>query len=380
MSDELERTSEMKGRFGILGRVEPWLRGIALVIWAFIGVTRFEPKAWVLPFAAYGALMVLGGYRDRFSTRFNLGLLVLQSVSVLALPRLGLPGFEGMLLSFVVVQLPAVISLRASALWLVAQLVVLWPIVWPFNTLTQMFELTGAYSGFSTFALLVHWARLQERRARAELARSNAALLATRALLVEGSRQAERLRISRELHDSLGHHLAALSLQLDLAQRQTTGKPAEALARARNISQSSLAEVRKVVAEMQTEAGVDLVPALKALAAGVPSPHIEIRAPDGLNITGGEASHALFRCVQEAITNAVKHAAAKHVWVDLSVDAGTLRITVRDDGGGAREVQPGRGLTGMKARLADLGGDARFRSTVGAGFEVQVTLPMETTT
>ena len=62
---------------------------------------------------------------------------------------------------------------------------------------------------------------------------------------------------------------------------------------------------------MQTEQGIDLVPALKALAAGVPAPRIEIPRADALSLADGETSHALFRCMQEAITNAVKHAAAK---------------------------------------------------------------------
>src|SRR5205085_1739354 len=137
-----------------------------------------------------------------------------------------------------------------------------------------------AYSAFSAFALLIHWTRMQERRARAELAKSNASLLATRAMLVEGSRQTERLRISRELHDSLGHHLTALGLQLELAQRQSNGKVGESLARARSIAQESLSEVRNVVSTMQAERGIDLVAALKALAGGVPAPRITIRGPE----------------------------------------------------------------------------------------------------
>jgi signal transduction histidine kinase len=361
----------------VLGPLEPLLRGIALIIWLFIGVTRFDGslRSWALPWLGYGLMMVLAGFHARLPRPWSVAVLALQSLSVLAMPRLGLVGFEGMFLAWVVVQLPTVLSLRTSAMWAVAQAVVLWPIVRPFNNLTQMTEISGASLGFSTFALLVHWVRQRERRARAELAKSNAALLATRAMLVEGSRQAERLRISRELHDSLGHHLTALNLQLDLAQRQVAGAPLEALARARAIGTTSLAEVRKVVAAMQTEQGIDLVPALKALAAGVPTPHIEIRAPESLTLGSGEESHALFRCIQEAITNAVKHASAKHVWVDISQSGQALNITVRDDGGGAREVIMGRGLTGMAARINALGGQAWFRSSPGTGFEVRVTLP-----
>src|SRR5258708_35649791 len=122
----------------------------------------------------------------------------------------------------------------------------------------------GACAGFVAFALVAHWLHMQERRARSELAKSNAALLAARAMLVEGSRQAERLRISRELHDSLGHHLTALGLQLDLAQRSADSK--EPLGRAKKIGGDSLAAVRKVGGGMQARSGIDLGAALKALA------------------------------------------------------------------------------------------------------------------
>ena len=363
----------------ILGPIEPLLRGIVLVIWAFIGLSRFDgsPKLWVLPWLLYAAGVLLSAARDRFPKGFNVAVLAMQTLSVLALPRTGLVGFEGMFLSFVVVQLPTVVSMRTAVIWAIAHIPLLFPLVLEFNNARQQTELFGAYSGFSTFALLVHYVRIREQRARAELARSNASLLATRALVVEGSQQAERLRISRELHDSLGHHLVALGLQLDLAQRQATGPAAEALTRAKDVAKASLAEVRKVVTEMQTEAGVDVIAALKALSAGVPSPRIVIEAPETLAIADGETSHAVFRCVQEAITNAVKHASAQHVWVTLGRTGGELDITVKDDGVGAPALKQGRGLEGITARVEAIGGEAKFESA-GRGFTVRLKVPVPT--
>lgn len=367
----------MKEQTTILGPIEPLLRGIALVIWAFVGITRFDggPKLWLVPWLLYAAGTLLGAARHRLPQAVNVGVLAMMTASVLALPRLGLVGFEGMFLSFVVVQLPSVIGMRASVAWAIAHIPLLLPMVWEFNNARQLMELFGAYSSFSTFALLVHYVRRREQRARAELAQSNASLLATRALVVEGSQQAERLRISRELHDSLGHHLVALGLQLDLAQRQATGPAAEALGRARDIAKGSLAEVRKAVSELQTDVGVDVIASLKALAAGVPVPKILIDAPDELGI-GGEHSHAVFRCVQEAITNAVKHASAQYVWVTIRRDGPGLDITVRDDGAGAPALKKGRGLDGITARVAALGGEASFET--GRGFTVRLKVPVPT--
>ena len=133
--------------------------------------------------------------------------------------------------------------------------------------------------------------------------------------------------------------------------------------------------MRGVVTEMQTGEALDLVAALKAVASGIPAPAIEVHAPDGLALTDKEAVHALFRCVQEAITNAVKHASARHIRVDVTRDAQALRITVQDDGSGVRTVKPGNGLQGMIARLSSLGGEARFTSAPGDGFRVTLELP-----
>jgi len=347
------------------------------VVWAFIGLTRFDgsPKLWLVPWALYMTGMLLGAARSRLPHVVNVALLALQTASVLAMPVTGLVGFEGMFLSFVVVQLPTVISLRASIVWAALHVPLLLPFVWPHNNARQLIEICGASTGFATFALLVHYVRLREQRARAELAQSNASLLATRAMLVEGSRQTERLRISRELHDSIGHHLTALNLQLDLAVRQAAGPAAEALARAKSISQQSLAEVRKVVSEMQAEGGVDVLPALRALASGVPAPKIHIEAPETLAIAGGATSHTVFRCVQEAITNSVKHASAQNVWVTLAANGPKLEVTVRDDGAGAPGFTKGRGLEGMTARVAELGGTARFETANGFTVRLEVPLP-----
>jgi signal transduction histidine kinase len=289
--------------------------------------------------------------------------------------RLGLPGYEGLLLAIVVIQVPIVLSLRHAISWQLGQLVPMMVTVWPYNTMRARFEILGAHSAFCVFALLVFWLHLQERRARAELASSNAALLSTRAMVVEGSRQTERLRISRELHDSLGHHLTALTLQLELAQRLGAGPAVEPLERAKAISRESLGEVRRVVSQMQTPQAMDLVASVKALAGGIPSPRISVAAPEELDVGDPEASHALFRGVQEAITNAVKHAGAQHVWVELARGDQKVTAVVRDDGRGAASVKAGNGLGGMRERVAQVGGAVAFETAPGKGFTVRLEVP-----
>jgi signal transduction histidine kinase len=360
-----------------LGRIEPWLRAVGLATWAFVGFSRgsWTHPTWLLPWLVYGGALVAAALRSQLPDGVNLGLLLVQSAAALVLPSFGFAGFEGLLLSIVVAQVPTVLCFPASVVWAVGQIPFLLVVVFREKGLVEQMDILGAYSAFCAFALLVYWIHLQERRARTELARSHASLLTTRALLVESSLQAERLRISRELHDSLGHHLTALSVQLELATRLTEGAAAKPVELARAISKESLAEVRRVVDASRSSTGVDLVPALRALAAAIPAPVITIEAPDDLSALSGAASHAIFRSVQEAITNSVKHASARHVRVELSRDGSELEVLVHDDGVGARSVSPGNGLEGIRDRIALLGGRAIFEPRPGRGFAMRLRVP-----
>jgi signal transduction histidine kinase len=365
-----------------LGPVEPCLRAIGLAVWAFVGVSRFSGAvpSWLWPWLIYGGAVVVGCLRARLPDSINVGALIVQSAAALALPSFGFAGFEGLLLSVVVAQVPTVLSFRASVVWAVAQLPLLLVVVFRRESVMDRLGTLGAYSAFSVFALLVYWLQLQERRGRRDLAETNAVLLSTRALLVEGSRQGERLRISRDLHDSLGHHLTALSLQLALAEKLAEGRAADPVAKARAIARESLADVRRVVSASRSFVGDDLVAALRAIAAGIPAPRITVHAEGDLPKASDESNHAVFRCVQEAITNSVKHASARQVWVDITSSRERVDIRIRDDGRGVRVLRLGHGLQGIQERASQVGGEVEFTSQPGRGFEVHMSVPTQTAT
>lgn len=366
--------------FAQLGRAEPWLRVVGALIWADVGIIKFfsmgptDPRAWLIPWGVYGLGYLAEAFHRSLPLWLARALLAVQSGSVGLMPVLGFTGLEGLLLAIVVCQLPIVFTLRHAAMLAFAQLFLLFAAVFPYEAPRYIFEIIGAHSSFCVFALLGYRIQQRERQARSSLSDAYAELVETRGLLVENSRQGERLRISRELHDSVGHHLVALGIQLQLAEKQAAQAQLEAVTAAQGISREALAEVRRVVSVMQAPQPLDFGASLKALASRIPSPVIHIEIQPELALPDSERTHALFRCVQEAITNCVKHAEARNVWVTVKAEAGAVDIRVRDDGRGARKLVEGNGLTGIRDRIAHLGGSADFSSSAGRGFELHLTV------
>lgn len=226
------------------------------------------------------------------------------------------------------------------------------------------------------FAFCVGYLAAAEVRGRRELALRNAELLGTRDLLAEGVRLAERLGIARDLHDAAGHHLAALTIQLELARRTSEGRPAEAIERALSAARLLLAEVRDVVSALRRDRAVDLVTALRRLADAAPEPRIDVAVSERLDVPPRIAP-LLLRCAQEGVTNALRHARAATVRVVLEPATGTagVRLVVRDDGRGAASPAPGNGLSGMRERVESAGGRLAFETAPGRGFALTVDLP-----
>ncbi|CAN7198664.1 histidine kinase [Pseudoduganella sp. LjRoot289] len=296
-------------------------------------------------------------------------------------------------------QLAALLPLRRALAWLAVQFLLgvgmdVWVLTGPALHLndksihTMLAVLTSErlvlLLGFA-FAYMMK----QEQRMRVQLATSNAQLRATQSLLGDTVRSSERMRIARDLHDAVGHHLTALKLHLDLAVRQSDSKPAAALGTARELATSLLSEVRGVVSAERQEAEINVRQALRLLCDGIPSPAIALTMDSGADACRPAAAHTLLCCVQEAITNAVRHAGAALLTIDIrrneSGDSVIARIA--DDGRGSGGAPEGNGLSGMRERLAEHGGALRIgssgdgrRSAGGEvrrrGYRLEFTLPI----
>lgn len=281
-----------------------------------------------------------------------------------------------MALVLVAQRLPSVVPRRAATVWIAVQSVLLLAVYWSSLGPTISLTVCGVLLGVQLFAVSRSDLMLQERRAREALEQANAELRATRELLAERSREAERLRISRDLHDTLGHHLSALSIQLDVASRQTEGAAADHVREAHAITRLLLSDVRDVVSRLREDSPVDVVERLAPLTAGAGEPRVHLDAPATLKVNDRARADALVRCVQEIITNATRHAGAVNVWIELVVQDGRVTLRARDDGRGAAAIAMGHGLSGMKERFSALAGEIVFTTSPGEGFCVSGYVPI----
>jgi signal transduction histidine kinase len=240
------------------------------------------------------------------------------------------------------------------------------------------------------FVLLLVNALLTERQSRQKLAIANDQLRQY-ALRVENLAMAqERSRIAREIHDSLGHALTGLNLQLEGALKLWQTNPAQArtfLEEAKQLGSTALREVRQSVATTRTDPlqAKSLPEAIAALAAdfqrttGIqPQCEFEVSLP-----LPPEINAAVYRIVQEALTNTRKYASATSVkirveQVRLEAIAPELRLTIQDNGTGFQlsQNQTGFGLQGMRERAIGLGGHLEIRTAPGQGCQITAQFPL----
>ncbi|MCD9031958.1 histidine kinase [Luteimonas sp. Y-2-2-4F] len=231
------------------------------------------------------------------------------------------------------------------------------------------------FAGFQAFAALcMHYARSAER-ARDQLARVNADLLATRALLADSARDAERLRVARELHDVAGHTLTALRLNLRALAADPAFAAREEIAIAERLSGELLGDLRGIVQALRDDRGLDLETALRALAAPLPRPALRLEIGDDVRVTDPAVAEALLRLVQEALTNAARHADARTLDVRLHREGARLHLAIQDDGRLREGWREGNGIAGMRERLAALHGELRLGRGEGGGMRIVASLP-----
>lgn len=385
----------------MLGRIAHTrlLRAAGLYTWALVGIP-IVLNVWFLPpsrgaeGAGLNVPMSLGAYlafglcywlatrtlHERPPQHPNLGSVALLLVMISSAVAVGFytqTGLGALLLVVVAGVLPWMLELRWAVLWLMFAHVPLVPSFMArddFNFWESVFQ-SSFYVGFAAFVLVTAYVARQQAQAREEQRRLIAELRATRVLLTESARVNERTRISRELHDLLGHHLTALSLNLEVAGHVTEGRAQEHVRQAHTLARLLLTDVREAVSQLRESGSIDLAAALWPLAEHVPSLDIHLDLHEPLTLEDPARAHVLLRCAQEIITNAVRHAGARNLWISCRREGADLLMQARDDGRGVGELVAGNGLRGMRERLRQYGGQMQLETGEGTGFRLSLRLP-----
>lgn len=337
---------------------------------------------WLIAMSAFVVTLWMGT-RDREMSEVKRTLLLAgQSISVLVtaflMGGMHAGNYLGFLLLIITWQLALSVPMRVALPWVLGQAIVL---ALAYVIADHADWTTAAVSViFKSFTYVVVLTLKRESDAKAAYAALNAEMLATREMLAERSRANERLRISRDLHDVLGHRLTALSLNLEIAMNKATLEDGRGeILQAQSMARKLLQEVRDVVSAMRSTDRVDLCEALRELATGFAPLEVHLRVPPQLRSCEAGRAEVLIRCAQELITNAVKHAAAKQMWIDLELnEQNVLSICSYDDGSGAMTAtsRSGIGLKAMQERFENFGGHIQVWTDPKNGFMMTGVLPM----
>jgi signal transduction histidine kinase len=379
-----------------------------------------DPAAllWLAAFLGFVGMFLLPPMRRMASCggRRTLAWLAVHTVLALALLYLMPNGIHSVFLVIVAASVGEALVLRGAFVWVTAQTAAAYPAFLRLGSWHETLVVAGAFAGFQLFAAYAAHVAEQERRGRQALAAANAELTATRGRLAEQSRNAERLRIARDLHDVMGHHLTALSLRLEAARHAVAGEVPGHVEAARRMAGTLLREVRQVVSRLREEdggggreladggagggdggiadggaggwggggddgpgnGGADLAVLLDAVTRSIERPRVHLAVADELRRpVAPETGGALLRCAQEAVTNAARHSGAADLWLELARLDDGVELVARDDGDGAAgQIGEGHGLVGMRERLERLGGRLEVTTRPGEGFALRAWLPL----
>ena len=349
-----------------------------LLTWAAVGISLpdAEPQSIALCWGLMVVFLLASLFCDagpHSPTRQNL-LLAAMAVSALVLTWLApRTGTTPVLLVVLVAQLSLLWSLRATIVAMLALDLAFFLILRQVGHSSPIVVVL-IYSGFQAFALLIgHYARTAER-ARDRLALVNADLLATRALLADSARDAERLRMARELHDVAGHKLTALRLNLRVLSGDPTYGKREEIRVAEQLSGELLGDLRNIVQALRDSRGLDLETALRALAAPLPKLRLDLRIDDDVQVTDPILAETLLRLVQEALTNAARHANASLLSVAIESEGDEILLRIEDDGKIRNAIIEGNGIAGMRERVSASGGSLRLDTTARGGLRMEARL------
>jgi len=220
------------------------------------------------------------------------------------------------------------------------------------------------------FAVSSSLARVEEGELKQQLFRQNVELQEARSALASKSQLEERLRIAADLHDSVGHQLTALRLQLEALAQTAPEELKPQIANSQQLSRDTLETLRSIVKRMSS----DREPPLSVLIEQIDqsTPGVEIALRSELPRMNEELARQLVYCIKEGVSNAIRHGGAKQIDISFT----DTELVLEDDGVGLSDgIDPGFGLQNLITRLKPFAGKVELNSRSPRGCRLLITLP-----
>ncbi len=350
--------------------------GVSLLASLALGFTRHQGLIWLWLTLRGGILLLVGIPMGRY-LGVEMTLLTALLIEAVAYTKFA----EGLIFAAAYLALFLFSQGRLKA----------WEVQLPAPTAHDLFSLL-IYAIF-VIALAQSWrpqnhSSLKEMKrlfheATLRLAETNIQLQDYAALVEQQSAINERKRLSREIHDALGYTFANLVMMLEAALSLVEEGAAELpdhLARTRDQAKEGLLEVRRALQLFRSEqSGPKGLTAVRNLieaftkATNIP---VELNLGDAPLFLGGEADLAVYRLVQEGLTNAIRHGKASEIYISFYRKDNGVCIYIKDNGIGAGLIEDGFGLKGMRERIERLGGHLAIDTQPGEGFKLNVWIPL----
>lgn len=196
----------------------------------------------------------------------------------------------------------------------------------------------------------------------------------------------ERIRMAREIHDTLAHTLTTLIVQLEVCKKLSSvdaGRLAEELEKAQQLTRSGLNDVKRTIKSLRPQV-LEGKPFFESVLDFINNTmnntevHIILNNnfPQELKLS---TTHeiTIFRLIQESITNSIRHGHSKEIQITMNLKTNIILINIHDNGTGCTRIKKGFGLNGIQERIEAAGGSVDFSSTIGNGFETKVSIPLK---
>ena len=356
-----------------------WIAVFSVCIFWVIGRPSAEYlliQVCILFFAYIACFLYLTGDKSKTTKPYQIQVILFVQLSIAFALMLLLPlNILSILTIIWVAVLPFFYPLRTSLLLFFIVLTT-WFFIYSLRWNQDGVVLTAlVYSSFHLFAMFMSYQAKDSDQARIEAEKLNSELQLTQGLLEQLTRQNERTRIARDLHDVLGHHLTALIINLQVAGRISEGEAKDKIEQCHSMSKLLLSDVREAVSTLRENSTLDFNSMITLMVSKVPKLKVNIAIDADLDIEDMTLARNLLFCIQEAITNSLRHSGASEFFIKQTKQDGNLILELKDDGQVNKEFTKGNGINGIEERISEHRGEVILDQTSGS-LNIKIIIPL----